>query len=67
MRCHSTPDLAPKDLVKIYGDTAGFHEKVGTIRALLSSEYSLKNLDALVSKMTFYIAILTFFVFLISF
>jgi methyl-accepting chemotaxis protein len=36
MYCHSTPDIAPKDLVDRYGDKAGFGEKVGTIRAIIS-------------------------------
>jgi methyl-accepting chemotaxis protein len=36
MYCHSTPDVAPKDLVDRYGDKGGFGEKVGTIRAIFS-------------------------------
>jgi len=36
MYCHSTPDIAPKDLVDRYGDKAGFGEKIGAIRAIIS-------------------------------
>ena len=35
LECHSTPDKAPKDLVKRYGDKAGFGEKVGKVRAIM--------------------------------
>ena len=43
MRCHSTPDKAPKDLIKRYGDKAGFHEKIGHIRAILSIKMPLQR------------------------
>jgi len=43
MRCHSTPDIAPKDLVKIYGDKNGFHEQSGEIRAILTTSYPLDD------------------------
>ncbi|MEN6441941.1 MAG: methyl-accepting chemotaxis protein [Syntrophobacter sp.] len=36
MYCHSTPDIAPRDLVNRYGDKAGFGEKIGTVRAIIS-------------------------------
>lgn len=36
MKCHSTPDKAPVELLKQYGDTAGFRESVGNIRAIIS-------------------------------
>ena len=36
MRCHSKPELAPKDLIKKYGRKAGFNEKAGDIRAIIS-------------------------------
>ncbi len=36
MRCHSTPDKAPAELLKRYGETAGFGENVGDIRAMIS-------------------------------
>lgn len=36
MKCHSTPDKAPTELIEQYGDKAGFGEKVGNIRAMIS-------------------------------
>ena len=36
MRCHSTPDKAPIELIAQYGNTAGFGESVGNIRAIIS-------------------------------
>lgn len=36
MKCHSTPDKAPAELIQQYGDKAGFGEKVGNIRAMIS-------------------------------
>lgn len=36
MACHSTPDVAPKELLERYGDKSGFGEKVGDIRAIIS-------------------------------
>lgn len=46
LRCHSTPEIAPKELVKKYGYERGFDEEVGHIRALLSYEYPYeKNQD----------------------
>ncbi len=36
MKCHSKPEIAPKEMVKLYGTTAGFNEKVGDIRAIIS-------------------------------
>jgi len=36
MYCHSTADVAPKELLERYGDKNGFGEKVGDIRAIIS-------------------------------
>ena len=36
MPCHSAPELAPKELIDRYGDKAGFGEKIGDIRAIIS-------------------------------
>jgi diguanylate cyclase (GGDEF)-like protein/PAS domain S-box-containing protein len=71
MRCHSTPNKAPKELVTIYGDTNGFYETEGTIRALISTEYPLGNADQFVVKSTLFLAMVTlvifvFFIFIYS-
>lgn len=36
MRCHGDPKDAPKSLIDFYGESAGFHEKIGDIRAFIS-------------------------------
>ena len=36
MRCHSTPEKAPAEMIQQYGDKAGFGEKEGDIRAMIS-------------------------------
>ncbi len=43
MKCHSTPEAAPKELVERYGNNNGFHEKVGDIRAIISMRVPLKE------------------------
>jgi diguanylate cyclase (GGDEF)-like protein/PAS domain S-box-containing protein len=63
LKCHSTPDKAPRDLVKIYGDKNGFYEKYGTIRALISTEYPLKDADDFVVKSTMLLGGITFLIF----
>ena len=41
MRCHSTPEAAPQQLVEIYGDKAGFNEEEGSMKAIMSVEKPL--------------------------
>jgi signal transduction histidine kinase len=44
MRCHSTPERAPQELVKLYGSVAGFGEKIGDMRALISLKIPLNGI-----------------------
>ncbi len=44
MRCHSKPEFAPKDLIKLYGKIAGFNEKIGDIRAIISLKIPLSQI-----------------------
>lgn len=44
MKCHSTPDIAPKELIDIYGSTAAFGEKVGDIRAMISLKIPVSSI-----------------------
>ena len=62
MRCHSTPEIAPKGLLKIYGDKNGFHEEEGKIRAILSTTYPIGE-DIKNAQNTF--ILLTFITFVI--
>ncbi|MDY0327296.1 MAG: diguanylate cyclase [Arcobacteraceae bacterium] len=54
IKCHSNPSLAPADLLKLYGDSAGFYEHNGNIRALLSTVYPISE-ELEVGKFYFYI------------
>eukprot|EP01022_Parablepharisma_sp_SALTPOND_P007596 TRINITY_DN13169_c0_g1_i1.p1 TRINITY_DN13169_c0_g1~~TRINITY_DN13169_c0_g1_i1.p1 ORF type:complete len:747 (-),score=48.85 TRINITY_DN13169_c0_g1_i1:328-2568(-) len=65
MRCHTDPSLAPKELVEQYGDTRGFYEHRGDIRALLSTTYPLKNELQSAMKEFYKLATSTLVVFLI--
>lgn len=62
MRCHSTPNKAPKGLLEIYGDKNGFYEEIGSIRALISTEYPLSKTDAFLYKTIAILAVLSLFV-----
>lgn len=53
MKCHSNPNLAPEDLIKMYGNKAGFHEKIGHIRALLSLTLPLEEEYTFIKKISF--------------
>jgi signal transduction histidine kinase len=60
MRCHSTPGRAPHELVKLYGVHAGFSEKIGDMRALISLKIPLDGIiDA--HMRDFYISMLVLF------
>ena len=43
MRCHSTPELAPKGLLDMYGSKGGFGEVLGKSRALTSLTIPLEE------------------------
>ncbi|MDC0932912.1 DUF3365 domain-containing protein [Arcobacteraceae bacterium] len=63
MKCHSNPELAPKGLIELYGDKNGFHEKVGNIRAILSTSYPLDEDLALAQKTFTLLTGITFLIF----
>ena len=46
MRCHGDPADAPLELVVDYGSSAGFHEQLGEIRALMSVHVPVDRLLA---------------------
>ncbi|MCP4115300.1 MAG: DUF3365 domain-containing protein [Desulfobacteraceae bacterium] len=45
MKCHGSPDRAPKDLVDMYGAVAGFGEEVGWIRAMVVIEIPIDEIE----------------------
>ena len=60
MHCHDDPAVAPKEMVKKYGDQAGFHEKIGEIRALISVRVPMAGLVADSNKTAFFLSSATF-------
>ena len=44
MHCHSTPDRAPTGLIRLYGDKAGFGEKIGQMRAFISLKVPISHI-----------------------
>ncbi len=65
MQCHSTPQVAPQDMVSMYGN-GGYNEKVGDIRALISLKIPITELykDA---KQYFFISSVMIFILLTLF
>lgn len=63
MKCHSTPDIAPSELIERYGNTAGFREVEGKIRAIISLKMPFDDELAEANKIFYLImSILTLFV-----
>ena len=67
MKCHSDPKLAPKDLIKLYGDKAGFYEKKGHIRALISLTLPLEEEYAFIKKVSTIFNLIVLGLFLIAY
>jgi signal transduction histidine kinase len=65
MRCHSTPDIAPKEMLKLYGRTAGFFEKVGDIRAIISLKIPISHIVSTHIKDFFITIFIAFAIFVI--
>ena len=65
MRCHSTPDMAPQELVNLYGSTAGFHERVGDIRAMISLKVPLSHIIDIHIKKFFFSSLVALLLFAI--
>ncbi len=62
MKCHGDPSDAPAELIAMYGDQAGFHEKPDAIRALISIRVSLANIIAAGDEMASTLSMVTFVV-----
>jgi len=43
MKCHGDPQAAPVELISQYGDSKGFYEKLGDIRAIISIKIPLEE------------------------
>lgn len=44
LECHGDPKIAPPGMIAKYGNTTGFYEKVGEIRALISLRVPVSNI-----------------------
>ncbi|MBU0499493.1 MAG: diguanylate cyclase [Gammaproteobacteria bacterium] len=55
--CHGSPAAAPRELLDQYGDKGGFHEKLGTSRALISLRVPLDPLLASANGIFWWISI----------
>lgn len=63
MKCHSNPSFAPKGLIELYGNSAGFYEEMNNIRALLSVTYPIDK-DLASAKIQFWkLTFVTVFIF----
>lgn len=60
LRCHSTPDKAPKEMIEQYGDQAGFQEQTGDIRAMISIRIPLARHLADAERIFYLLALITF-------
>ena len=68
MKCHSTPNVAPKELVQLYGNKAGFGEKVGDLRAMISLKVPISHIISTHIRdflITIFIALIFFVIFYI--
>ncbi len=72
MKCHSNPDIVPKELIALYGSTAAFGEKVGDIRAMISLKIPISSIinnslrEFFISILVITILFLIFYFILIS-
>lgn len=67
MRCHSTPENAPKGLIKLYGSKAGFSEEANKSRAFISLTIPLLEDTKNMQKLYMYFFISLSFIFVIVF
>ncbi len=62
MKCHGDPADAPRELVAMYGDKAGFYENPNTIRALISIRAPLSGVFADADRMANLLTLVTLLV-----
>lgn len=67
MHCHGLPEDAPKEMLEKYGSIAGFHEKVGDIRALMSVRVPLAGLMKEADRTALLLSLFIFVLFVIAF
>lgn len=62
MKCHGEPRDAPRELVAMYGDKAGFHEDPRAIRAMISIRAPLAGVRADANRLADILTAVTFVV-----
>lgn len=62
MICHGDPADAPQELIDMYGDTAGFHEELGALRALMSVRVPVSQLISKANQTASLLSVFTFFI-----
>jgi signal transduction histidine kinase len=63
MLCHSSPEVAPKELIATYGDIAGFHEQIDDIRAMISLKIPVSEIIKSENTRFFFLSCIILFVF----
>jgi len=70
LTCHSKPNIAPKEMIKLYGSKSGFGEKIGDLRAMISLKVPVENIiklhikDFIFGSLTVLIVLIIFFIFI---
>lgn len=52
MRCHSSPENAPRELIAQYGSERSFYKKTGDVASVLSLRIPLNNIYASINSLT---------------
>lgn len=60
MRCHGLPENAPQEMLEQYGETAGFNERIGEVRAFMSVRVSLAGLMLSADKVALVLSSVSF-------
>lgn len=67
LRCHSTPDAAPADMVQQYGPERSFHRTAGEVVSAVSIRIPLDAAYAAVNRLVFHLFLLFAAILLLSF
>jgi len=62
MRCHSIPEVAPKQMINMYGNQGGFGEKVNEIRAMISLKIPITELYNQSIKQFIFLSLMIFII-----
>ena len=60
MRCHSVPEAAPEQMIKMYGVKGGFGEKIGETRAMISLKIPMTEVYESSFKLFLFLSLMIF-------